>query len=100
MATAFMGPRHTTAASFSPSRKAIDITRRLSPTATGTRSPSSSTTGVPFRPSNCGTVGPCRSTSSTPTCLPSSASAVARLTATVLLPTPPLPDRMMILCLI
>ena len=40
------------------------------------------------------------STSSRPTLLPASASDTARFTATVLLPTPPLPDMTTILCLI
>ena len=48
--------------------------------------------GWPSSPSISGTFGPVMSASSRPTAAPSRASATARFTATVLLPTPPLPD--------
>src|SRR6476620_5125474 len=48
--------------------------------------------GCPSTPSIIGMFGPVMSASSSPTLAPAWASATARLTLTVLLPTPPLPD--------
>ena len=50
-------------------------------------------TGWPSTPSIIGMFGPVMSASSSPTDAPDWASATARLTLTVLLPTPPLPGR-------
>ena len=48
--------------------------------------------GVPVAPSICGRFGPVMSASRSPTRAPLCASATARLTETVLFPTPPLPE--------
>src|SRR5215471_11394243 len=48
--------------------------------------------GVRLMPIISGTFGPYTSASSKPTLWPSDASATARLTETVVLPTPPLPE--------
>src|SRR5271170_4696483 len=52
---------------------------------------SSTARGCSFVPSITGTFGPYTSASSKPTVAPSFFSAMARFTATVVLPTPPLP---------
>src|SRR5947207_2044580 len=48
--------------------------------------------GCPLRPSMRGTLGPYTSASSNPTLCPSFAKTIARLTASVVFPTPPLPE--------
>src|SRR3954471_15224501 len=53
---------------------------------------SAESSGVTLLPNMRGTLGPYTSASSSPTVWPSLASARARLTASVVLPTPPLPE--------
>ena len=50
------------------------------------------TSGATVVPSMVGTLGPYTSASSSPTLKPMRASAMERLTASVVLPTPPLPE--------
>ena len=95
IAPIFSGPRHTTGLSALSSRKPTDMTLRP-PICTGSMPSSSPARRRPSRPSIVGTLGPCRSTSSRPTRRPDIMAAMAMFTATVLLPTPPLPDMTMI----
>ncbi len=87
----FTGPRQMTGTSGSGRKNPSDITRRFGPPLTGAIQPSPATGRALPRPSMRGTLGPCTSTSSRPTLRPVRASPTARFTATVLLPTPPLP---------
>ena len=92
----FIGPRQTTGSSALGSRKPMDIT--LSPEySSGNSASPSPTTRACSRCSIWGMLGPWMSTSSRPTRWPASIRCTARLVATVLLPTPPLPDITMIL---
>ena len=84
-----IGPRQITAWP-SGTRNPIDMTRR-SYLVTGIRRLSSVLLGLSVIPSINGMLGPYTSASSTPTRCPVRASAAARLTDTVDLPTPPLP---------
>lgn len=84
------GPRQITALESSMSSP---IDRHLTPKFTGgIIMLCSSVSGVSLRFIISGTVGPNMSASSIPTDLPSSDNEMARLTAVVVLPTPPLPD--------
>ena len=94
----FIGPRQITASSFSLRRNPIDITLRLSPISSGWIESSVPCSGKPSTPRSLGTLGPWISTSSRPTFFPAAASTTARFTATVLLPTPPLPESTRTLC--
>src|SRR5699024_8725612 len=92
MAPLALGPRQTTGV-LSSTKKPIDIT--CTPWARGgTKYFCSSTPGlVPgARPSIIGKLGPKISASNRPTRAPSAASANAKLTVVVDLPTPPLPE--------
>jgi len=91
-----MGPRQITGSSLFCSRNPTDSTLRP-PISTGSMPFSPPSRRYPTSPSMVGTLGPCRSTSSNPTRCPASIADMARFTATVLLPTPPLPDITMIL---
>lgn len=89
----FIGPRRITAVSGASRMNPTDTTSS-GPASTGTNHPSGVVPiRLPSRFSIRGTLGPCKSMSSTPTRpFPSRASASAKFTATVLFPTPPLPD--------
>lgn len=93
------GPRQITGVSADWSRNSIETLRMLRGPITGSRPLSPPIMRVPSRPSILGTLGPVMSASRMPTTFPFQASAVARLMATVVLPTPPLPERIAILCL-
>lgn len=97
MSPFFRGPRQITASFWLPRRNPIDITAR-SPANTGDQPALLWCTSCPTNPSMVGTLGPQISTSRSPTsCFWESRSA--NWVATVLLPTPPLPERTSILCL-
>jgi len=97
MTPAFIGPRQMTASSRPCRRNPTDIT--LSPPTRAGTMASSSTLSVSSRSRSIpGTLGPWMSMSRRPTRLPASPRATARFTATVLLPTPPFPDRTTTVC--
>lgn len=89
----FSGPRQIAGSSREASRKPMDITFTVLLNSIGARAPSRRSGRASCKPSMIGTLGPWMSTSSRPTLNPRLPSATARLTATVLLPTPPLPER-------
>ena len=84
-----MGPRQITGVS-SGTKNPIEIT--FTPWPSSGRIMSLNPTGLPWTPSMRGMLNPHTSASSTPTRCPSAASAHARFTVTLDLPTPPLPD--------
>lgn len=94
----FLGPRQMIASSAFGSMKPMDMTPRLSSTYTGDQPAALWCTSWPSSPSMRGTLGPVMSTSSNPTWNPLPASANASWHATVLLPTPPLPESTSSLC--
>ncbi len=90
MAPPTSGPRHTMGW---PSGTKNWIEMTFTPwRSSGRILPSGVADGWPSRPIIWGMLGPVMSASSRPTAAPSMARATARLAATVLLPTPPLPD--------
>ncbi len=97
MAPIFSGPRQMTASSGEGKNRPIEMTFRPS-TSAGAISPSLPPRIWCSRPSMVGMLGPWMSTSSSPTRRPDIINATARLTATVLLPTPPFPESTTILC--
>jgi hypothetical protein len=84
-----IGPRQITGVS-SGTKCPIEIT--FTPWASSGRIMSLNPTGFPKAPSIRGTLNPHTSASRTPTELPPFASAAARFTVTLDLPTPPLPE--------
>ena len=84
-----IGPRQITGVS-SGTKCPIEIT--FTPCASSGRIMSLKPTGLPTAPSIRGTLNPQTSASRTPTERPAFASAAARFTVTLDLPTPPLPD--------
>ena len=99
MAPCFIGPRQITALSLLSRKKSTEMT--LTPaTSIGRMALFSLSVCAPLMPSMVGMLGPWKSTSISPTRWPAMASVKAMLTDTVLFPTPPLPQRTMILCLI
>ena len=84
-----MGPRQITGVS-SGTKKPMEMT--FTPCASSGRIMWLNPTGLPETPIIRGTENPHTSTSTMPTRCPSAASAVARFTVTVDLPTPPLPE--------
>ena len=100
MAPSLIGPRHITGLSGSSRRKAIEMTfSPWGPTA-GCICPSSTFRSALSRPSILGTLGPVMSMSIRPTFWPCLARDRASPVATVDLPTPPLPESTITLCLI
>jgi len=94
------GPRQMTAVSLVSSRKPIDMTLRPFAVSRGNSMPDTlAMRREPSSPTSFGMLGPWMSTSSRPTLSPFSAKAAAMLTATVLFPTPPFPERTRILFL-
>ena len=89
MALCSIGPRQMTGWS---SGTKYPMERHLTPWADVGTTMSPMTTGSWSAPSILGTEKPYTSASSSPTRWPARASAMARLTVTVDLPTPPLPD--------
>mmetsp|Transcript_104326 Transcript_104326/g.304552 ORF Transcript_104326/g.304552 Transcript_104326/m.304552 type:complete len:240 (+) Transcript_104326:667-1386(+) len=87
------GPRQIMASSWFGSMKPIDITARWSSTYTGDQPSLLWCTSWPSRPSICGTDGPQMSTSSKPTSMARAAKPKDSCADTVLLPTPPFPER-------
>jgi hypothetical protein len=94
----FLGPLQMTASFWLLIRNAIDITAKFSK-YTGDHPYALWWTYCPIIPSIVGTLGPQISTSRIPTSY-FSAKHKANWVATVLLPTPPFPDKTKILCLI
>ncbi len=90
MAEWMSGPRQITGAS--PVRKYWMLIIFTPWLVTGLTRPEAPVTCAPTVPIISGTFGPVMSASSRPTRAPSRARLTARLTATVVLPTPPLPD--------
>src|ERR1019366_1798367 len=91
-----IGPRHTSG--LSPGlRKPIDIS--LTPYCSSGCMRSPKAIGVSLIPIMSGTLGPYTSASIRPVLWPNAARPTARLTATVVLPTPPFPDPTAIRCL-
>ena len=89
MALWSIGPRQITGVS-SGTKNPMEIT--FTPCASSGRIMSLNPTGLPVTPSMRGTLKPQTSASRTPTLCPSAASATARFTVTLDLPTPPLPE--------
>ena len=94
----FSVPLQITGASGFSSAKASDITFSPFLGSMGMNvAPSSAKSFASLQPNMTATFGPWRSVSRTPTLHPISTRALARFTVTVVLPTPPLPDIIMIL---
>ena len=99
MAPNLIGPRQTTGVSSSSSKNAIEITFTPRCPCAGWIRPSSTCNLRPSRPIIFGTLGPVISMSKIPTEWPLWARDSANPVDTVDLPTPPLPDKTIILCL-
>ena len=98
MAFIFNGPRHIIGLALSDTKRSMEITFTPWGVVTGLIPVSVALGCSPCIPSIFGIEGPCMSESKTPTFLPFFARAVAKLAVTVLFPTPPFPDIIMILC--
>lgn len=98
MAFIFSGPRHIRGFSLSATRRSIEMTFTPCGVVTGFMPVSVALGFPPLIPSILGIEGPCMSESRIPTFLSFKVRAVARLAVTMLFPTPPFPDIIMILC--
>ena len=95
----FIGPLQITGLSGSSIRNAMDMTLMPSGPMAGKICPSSTCNSASSNPIIFGMLGPVMSISIMPTDIPLRARVSASPAETVDLPTPPLPERTMILCL-
>ena len=91
MTPVLAGPRQITGASGEVRNEDTDRTRTPPGASMGINPSSLASARSPSIPVISGTSGPCMSASTIPTLWPAAARAYARLTATVVLPTPPFP---------